>query len=80
MKNKSNFKIYLVVGFIAMVQSSMLSGQQLQKFGTIKGEIINEGYVFIDGKYIESPYMVSRKGLKYLLMIEKSKNPPVIRG
>ncbi len=75
MKNKSNFKIYLVVGFIAMVQSSMLSGQQLQKFGTIKGEIINEGYVFIDGKYIESPYMVSRKGLEIFINDRKIEKP-----
>ncbi|MFC1782103.1 hypothetical protein ACFL02_00790 [Planctomycetota bacterium] len=75
MKNRSNFKIYLVMGFMAMAQSSMLSGQQLQKFGTITGEIINEGYVFIDGKYIEAPYMVSRKGLEIFINDRKIEKP-----
>ncbi len=33
------------------------------EFGTAKSEPINTGFFFFDGKYIEAPYVVERKGL-----------------
>ncbi|MBI5725222.1 MAG: hypothetical protein HZA50_14780 [Planctomycetes bacterium] len=34
----------------------------VEEFGKIIGKLVDSGFVFIDGKYIESPYTVSRIG------------------
>jgi hypothetical protein len=35
----------------------------VEEFGTFIGETVDEGFVFIDGQYIDSPYIVVRKEL-----------------
>jgi len=38
-------------------------GLEEQKFGVTKGEPVDKGFVFIDGKYVDAPYVVERRGL-----------------
>jgi hypothetical protein len=36
----------------------------IEKFGVKEGKTVNNGFMFIDGKYLESPYVISRRGLQ----------------
>lgn len=35
----------------------------VEEFGNTSGKDVNDGFVFIDGQYIQAPYKVNRKGL-----------------
>lgn len=36
---------------------------KVEEYGSMRGTPINQGYLFIGGKYIETPYQVERRGL-----------------
>lgn len=48
----------------------------IDEFGVKKGESINSGFVFLNGKYIDAPYVVTRKGLA-LFLNDKMIEPPI---
>ncbi|MFH1232164.1 MAG: hypothetical protein V1709_11790 [Planctomycetota bacterium] len=48
----------------------------IDEFGVKKGESINSGFVFLNGKYIDVPYVVTRKGLA-LFLNDKMIEPPI---
>lgn len=35
----------------------------LEEFGTTDGQAVDNGFVFLDGQYLQPPYVISRKGL-----------------
>jgi len=41
-----------------------LGGDPFEVLGVTRGEPLDTGFVFLDGRYIDAPYMVSRKGLR----------------
>ncbi len=63
----------LLAGVVCGVALALEGGQQqpapqynpdpVAEFATAKSEPINTGFFFFDGKYIEAPYVVERKGL-----------------
>lgn len=68
------YLIIIILGFT--VTSSPLQAQPyLENFGVTTGEPVNEGYAFIDGSYIEPPYVVSRKGLALFINDLEIKKP-----
>jgi hypothetical protein len=58
----------------------------LKQFGVAEGKSVDNGFVFVDGRYIESPYVISRRGLSLYVNNIKIKRPsrysgmPVIPG
>jgi hypothetical protein len=58
----------------------------LEQFGATEGKSVNNGFVFMDGRYIESPYIVSSRGLSLYVNNIKIPRParyaglPVIGG
>jgi len=43
------------------------SADQLKKFGETVGKPVESGFVFVDGRYINAPYRVCRRGLRILI-------------
>lgn len=61
MRRKSRWFVILV--FPAVVALVAATEQVLKEFGIDGGEPINEGYFFYEGRYIDAPYVVERRGL-----------------
>jgi len=49
---------------------------RVEDFGLTLGKPINKGFVFLDGEYLEAPYIVTRKGLA-ILINRKMIEPPM---
>lgn len=63
--NKRNILFILCILFAGSVADCTQSA--IDKYGQSKGEPIDSGFFFHDDKYIESPYIVERKGLEILI-------------
>jgi len=60
----------LLKGFIARepkfeerINELLLSLLHIAEFGETSGEAVDKGFMFVDGHYIDAPYVVTRKGL-----------------
>jgi len=47
----------------------------VDEFGITEGKQVDRGFVFMDGKYTESPYVIARKGLKLYVNGQEIKRP-----
>lgn len=65
-------RIVLVLFFglclTSQLSSAEMSQEQIIKeFGKTDGEPIHSGFIFFDGRYIDAPYVVSRRGLEVFI-------------
>lgn len=57
--------IIILVWIIILINAlSIVMGDNVIKGDCVtkEGELVNSGFVFLDGKYINSPYIVSQRG------------------
>ncbi|MGD2094437.1 MAG: hypothetical protein PVH77_05455 [Phycisphaerales bacterium] len=75
MRTKKMITTFL--GAILFISNSPLLAQDayIAQFGVTEGKSVDKGVVFIDGQYIESPYIVSRKGLAIYINGKQIPNP-----
>ncbi|MCP4262849.1 MAG: hypothetical protein GY774_35870 [Planctomycetes bacterium] len=69
--------ITMFLGAILFIPNSPLLAQDayIAQFGVTKGKSVDKGFVFIDGQYLESPYIVSRRGLAIYVNNKQILNP-----
>ena len=64
---KKNFFVSYFILFFLLCASCFSEENSMElfvdDFGISKSEELNSGFVFFDGKYIDAPYVVERKGL-----------------
>jgi len=48
-------------------QEAARAPSDLEVLGVVEGKSIDSGFVFIDGRYVEAPYRVSRRGRRVLI-------------
>jgi len=63
------------LGLKLRMDSLFVSLLRIDEFGTKDGDPVDDGYIFIDGEYIESPYVVSRIGLGLFINTEMVHSP-----
>ena len=63
MNKNGNYLGILVTAVVIFGQMSHAANSYVTEFGITEGNSVSEGFVFIDGRYVESPYNVTRKGL-----------------
>ena len=68
---------FLILNCLSIGFSSDVFAQEnyVQEFGVTKGDSIEKGVIFLDGKYINAPYTVSRKGLALYINDQEIKYP-----
>lgn len=63
----------IILTFLIYVTASANSFED--RYGVAEGDIVESGFVFIDGLYIESPYKISRRGLSIYVNDRRILNP-----
>lgn len=69
---------YFLTGFFvfAFLDCTIVSADSfVSKYGITEGDIVENGFVFIDGLYIASPYEISRRGLSIYINDNRIMNP-----
>jgi len=46
---------------------SMTEDERVKEFGTEEGKPVDKGFVFFDGRFLEPPYTVTRRGLAFYI-------------
>jgi len=57
--------LILCTGFVVFTAGASLFAADsfVKEFGITEGKAVDKGFVFLNGQYIEAPYIISRKGL-----------------
>jgi hypothetical protein len=64
MKRMKANKLILCILLFNTINNLYANNYFVKKFGVNEGKAINHGFVFIGGKYVEPPYIISRKGFE----------------
>ncbi|MGD8501600.1 MAG: hypothetical protein PVJ86_13190, partial [Phycisphaerales bacterium] len=80
--------LILVLSCAILSHTHVVSAQDeyVEEFGITEGERIDKGVVFIDGEYLPSPYVVSRRGLSLYVNSREVRRPrrhiqtPILTG
>jgi len=80
--------IILLIGILVQlpVPRAVAQDKYIGEFGVTEGEPVDAGVVFIDGEYLTSPYIVSRRGLTLHVNNRQIKRPrhhmetPILTG
>jgi len=76
MNNRKSYILFCVfVMMVILPQVSYAEENFIEQFGVTEGSPVNKGFVFLDGQYIEPPYVVSREGLTLLINGRKIERP-----
>jgi len=75
MDKKGNYFGILVTVVMIFGQMSHAANSYVTEFGITEGNSVSEGFVFIDSRYVESPYKVTRKGLTLYINERKINRP-----
>lgn len=73
--NKFKLILYIYTSIILCAAMSFGANRYVEEFGVTEGTSVNKGFVFLDGQYIEAPYIVSRRGLKLFVNDREIKCP-----
>jgi len=63
------------VMMVILPQVSYAEENFIEQFGVTEGSPVNKGFVFLDGVYVESPYIISRRGLSLYVNNKKIEHP-----
>lgn len=69
--------LILCAGFVVFTAGAGLFAADsfVAEFGITEGSTVDKGFVFLDGRYIEAPYIISRKGLELFVNNKKINRP-----
>jgi len=70
---------WFVVVFLVLFAARAYAGDAVTDLGITKGEPIETGFLFVDGKYLDAPYVVERRGVSIYvnnIMIRKGPEYP----
>jgi len=75
MKRMSQF--IMLLGIVVAPYDHVIFAQDeyVQEFGVSMGKAVDSGAVFLDGEYVMSPYMISRRGLALYVNDREIKRP-----
>jgi len=73
--NRVTLFLMLAVNVLSVLDYELMADSYVNELGITEGISVSNGYVFLDGQYLEPPYMVSRKGLELFINDKKINNP-----